>query len=110
MAGNVMSWKEALKKGYEPRLYPFSFGQVPIGEYNAVLDFKIWAKKIMGINCYFTQADTGIKFQLTVYCGGIGIYRIGNVNFANCLTGCSYKIHVLANEKKRMLFQSAIKL
>ncbi len=63
MENNVLSWNIALEKGLEPRLYPYTAEHVPVGKYEAVLDFKIWAKKAMGICCYFTQRNTGIKFQ-----------------------------------------------
>lgn len=49
MECNVLSWNVALEKGYEPRLYPYATEYVPLGEYEAVLDFKIWAKKAMAI-------------------------------------------------------------
>ncbi len=67
MENNVLSWNVALEKGLEPRLYPYTAEDVSVGKYEAVLDFKIWAKKAMGICCYFTQRNTGIKCQLTVY-------------------------------------------
>lgn len=67
MESNVLAWNVALEKGYEPRLYSYATADVPLGVYEAALDFKIWAKKAMGIGCYFTQKDTGAKFQITVY-------------------------------------------
>jgi hypothetical protein len=54
MECNVLSWNVALEKGYEPRIYPYATEDVPLGEYEAVLNFKIWAKKAMAISCYFT--------------------------------------------------------
>jgi hypothetical protein len=110
MAGNVLSWNAAIKKGYEPRLYPFSSDQIPLGEYDAILDFKIWAKKIMGINCYFTQTNTGKKFQLTVYCTRkTSVYKINSyeIDFVQCPIEQVYEISVCANEKKKVLFKKA---
>jgi hypothetical protein len=110
MAGNVMSWDAAIKRGYEPRLYPFSSDQIPSGDYDAVLDFKIWAKKIMGISCYFTQTKTGEKFQLTVYCTRKkGVYKIDDceIDFVQCPIEQVYEISVCANEKKKVLFKKA---
>ncbi len=67
MESSVLSWNVALEKGYEQRLNPYATDHVPLGEYEAILDFKIWAKKVIAICCYFTQKVTGIRFQLTVY-------------------------------------------
>jgi hypothetical protein len=109
MAGNVLSWSAAIKKGYEPRLYPFSFEEIPLGEYPARLDFKIWAKKVMGICCYFTQEKTGKKFQLTVYCTqATGVYKIGNskIDFAQCPVEKNYEISVIATEKKKAILKN----
>ena len=110
MASNVFPWKDALAKGLNPGLY--SYSDVPLGEYDAILDFKIWAKKVMAINCYFTQTDTGKKIQLTVYCNEAGIYKPGKseVNFANCEIGRTYRINVIANQKKRIVFAAVLEL
>ena len=66
MENNVLSGNVALEKGHEPRLYPYTAEHVPVGSYQAVLDFKIWAKKAMGICCYFTQRNTGIKLLMGI--------------------------------------------
>ena len=111
MHGNVLSWNVALTQGFEPRLY--SYIDIPLGEYAAILDFKIWAKKIMGINCYFTHSVTGQKFQLTVYCRHrSGTYEIDGcrIDFANCPTEKLYRLGVIADQKKRILFKSAMLL
>jgi hypothetical protein len=91
------------------RFYPYAFGEVPLGEYEAVLDFKVWAKKIMAIGCYFTQAITDKKFQLTVYCSGTGIYRIKDcpIDFTECPIGRLYRITVDADQKKKIRFVNA---
>ncbi|SRR6266496_953242 len=113
MAGNVLSWGVALKKGFEPGLYPYTFNEIPLGEYEAVLDCKIWAKTIMGINCYFTHVLSGKKFQLTVYCKHrTGIYKIEGcgIDFTQCETGRLYQLTVLANDKKTIVFANAVLL
>lgn len=110
MGSNVMTWDEAIKKGYEPKLYPFSFEDVPLGTYEAMLDFKIWAKKIMAIGCYFTQNGTGQKFQVTVYCiRNAGVYKIENceTDFVQCSVEKMYEVCVCAGEKKKILFKRA---
>jgi hypothetical protein len=102
MASNVLAWKDALAKGLSPGLY--SYKDVPVGQYLALLDFKIWAKKVMAISCYFTLPDTGVKIQLTVYCcNEAGMYKLGNgeVNFATCEIGRVYRVKIEANEKEK---------
>lgn len=108
MTGNVLSWGVALAKGFQPGQY--SYTEVPLGEYEATLDFKIWAKKIMGINCYFTKAVTGQNFQLTVYCKHrTGIYKIEgcSIDFTQCHTAKTYQVTVFKNEKGKIVFASA---
>jgi hypothetical protein len=105
--GNVLSWRQALDQGFNPGIY--SYSDVPLGEYSAILDFKIWAKKVMAINCYFTQIDTEKKIQLTVYCNEAGIYKPGSsdVNFATCPINRMYRINVITNQKKKIVFTHA---
>ena len=68
MERNVLSFRAALDKGYEPRLYSYDPARIPVGEMDAVLDFKTWSKRIIAINACFTKRDTGEKFVVTVYC------------------------------------------
>src|SRR4051812_40690387 len=102
MASNVFAWKDALAKGLNPGLY--SYSDIPLGEYDAILDFKIWAKKVMAINCYFTEVLTGRKILLTVFCNEAGVYKVGgsDLNIANCDIGRVYRVTVIANQKKRI--------
>lgn len=102
MESNVLSWGQALEKGYEPRLYPYESEQIPLGEYEANLNFKIWAKKIAGIVCYFTQQDIGIKFQLTMYRRRLDeLYQLEgcNIDFKICPISTLYHIRVGLNSK-----------
>lgn len=107
MENNVLSWHKALAQGYQPGLYDFQ--EVSVGRYLARLDFKIWAKKVMAINCYFTQTDTGRKIQLTVYCNESGHYRLGScaIDFLQTETGRVYQITVLAFQKRKTLLVDA---
>lgn len=110
MESNVLSWGQALEKGYEPRLYPYQSEQIPLGEYNAKLDFKIWVKKIAGICCYFIQQDTGIKFQLTVYRRRSDeLYQLEgcDIDFKICPISCIYHIKVGVNSKSNITFKDA---
>lgn len=110
MESNVLSWNVALEKGYEPRLYPYATEHVLLGEYKALLDFKIWAKKAMAICCYFTQKDTGIKFQLTVYRRQKDEqYRLYNsdIDFKVCPVNTAYLISVNLNSKQKAALKNA---
>jgi len=113
MAGNVVSWGTAIRKGYTPGLYTYEGDQVPMGAFAAVLDFKIWAKKVLGINCYFTAIGSGQKFQLTVYCQReTGLYRIrgGQLDFTQCPVKGTYSIRTvrnMVNGKSRVVFVEA---
>lgn len=84
---------------------------IPVGEYDAKLDFKIWAKKIAGICCYFTQQDTGIKFQLTVYRRRLdALYQLDScdVDFKTCPVSTLYRIKVGLNGKGNITFKDAV--
>jgi hypothetical protein len=97
MAGNVMSFGVAVSKGFDLGLYSFDPAKIPLGVYDAVLHFKIWSKRIMAFNCYFTKMQTGEKFVLTVYCNyKNGRYNVGEslINFADCAIGIAYRISV----------------
>jgi len=102
MEGNVMSFGVAIKKGFEPGLYSYDPKKIPLGEYAAVLNFKIWSKRIMAINCYFMKTQTGEKFVVTVYCNyKTGRYNAADllVNFAECTIDVIYLIRVEKNNK-----------
>lgn len=110
MANNVLSWHRALDQGFEPREYKYAAGLVPEGEYDAILDQKIWAKKAIAINCYFTIVTTRQKIQLTVFCKPqTGLYQVPGsvVDFPSCPLGQIYHVHVKANDKGRVVFQKA---
>ncbi len=104
MESNVLSWAKALRQGLQPGLYSFVAAAIPTGKCTAMLDFKIWAKKTMAISCYFTQPETGNKFQLTVYLDKkTGRYAIPacSINFADCATESTYSLDVGIDSKRR---------
>lgn len=102
-----MSWKAALESGFEPRPYGYLEQGLPPGGAEALLDCKIWAKNVMGVNCYITDRNTGRKFVLTVY-----RYREDKeyqlpgipIDFASCPVGKNYKVSVALNRKGRLFF------
>ncbi len=110
MERNVLTWNQALAAGFHPGLYPFIATLVPTGELEAVLDFKVWAKKTMGICCYFTQTATGRKFQLTVYRRKSDEeYMLdgSDIDFSTCEQSRIYKICVAINGKGKISFRNA---
>lgn len=110
---NVLSWNVALRKGLQPGLYPYEPGSVPLGEVSAVLDFKIWAKKIMGICCYFTEAATGRKFQLSVYCKfSTARYMVedSNIDFSVCPVNCIYSLTIGFHPTGRRIIERVVLL
>jgi hypothetical protein len=103
MENRVLSFRVAISKGYEPRLYTYDPARIPLGEMDAALDFKTWSKRIIAINCYFTKTDTGDRFVVTVYCHNKkGRYTLpgSTVDFGQCPVNWIYKIDVAAIERK----------
>jgi hypothetical protein len=103
MQNSVLSFRVAISKGYEPRLYTYDPAKIPLGEMDAVLDFKTWSKRIIAINCYFTKTGTGDKFVVTVYCHPkTGRYTLpgSTVDFGQCPVNWIYKIDVATIERK----------
>jgi hypothetical protein len=98
MERNILSFRMAISKGYEPRLYTYDPARIPLGEMEASLDFKTWSKRILAINGYFTKTDTGDKFVVTVYCHNkTGRYTVTGsaVDFGQCPINCIYSIQVV---------------
>ncbi|MEJ7737029.1 MAG: hypothetical protein WKF97_06345 [Chitinophagaceae bacterium] len=110
MESNVLSWSVAVLMGFEPRNYPYLNKCVPLGEYEAVLDFKIWAKKVMGISCYFTQKNTGVKFQLTVYRrrrDELYMMDESDIDFKFCAVNAVYVINIALSDKGKTILKKA---
>ena len=107
---NVLTWRAALDKGYEPRLYPYTAEDVPTGQLEARLDFKIWAKRAYTLGCYFTAIASGKKFQVAVYRRHSDeVYGLpgGTLDFKECPIESVYQIRVSINEKGRAVFEQA---
>lgn len=106
MERNVWSFRIAIGKEYAPRLYSYDPQQIPLGEFNARLDFKTWSKRIIAINCYFTKIDTKEKFVVTVYCNNqTGRYEVQGfpINFSDCTVNNIYRVTVSKNDKGRII-------
>jgi hypothetical protein len=107
---NVLTWENALDDGHEPSLYPYAAELIPMGQFEARLDFKIWAKNTMGVSCYFTVTVDNKRFKLTVFRRkNDEQYMLENetLDFADCPVGVSYLITVAKNKTGNAVFKSA---
>ena len=75
----VLGFYPALEAGYEPSNYSWVTEDVPVGEYEAKLDFMIWSKKQIAINCYLTTVVSGRHIRLTAYRNKAEDYMAGGV-------------------------------
>jgi len=75
----VLGFYPALEAGFEPRNYSWTTEDVPVGEYEAKLDFMIWSKKQVAINCYLTGLNSGQHFRLTAYRNKAEDYMAGAI-------------------------------
>ena len=110
MDRNVHSFRVIIKKGYSPCLYTYDVAKIPLGEFEAILDFKTWSKRIIAINCYFTKSDTQEKFVVTVYCNyGTGKYVLASssVDFSVCPPGENYMVEIGRNPKGNIVLLKA---
>lgn len=77
----VMEFFPALEAGYEPKNYSYYKEDVPLGSYKAKLDFMLWSKTYMAVNCFFTIVKSQKKISLSVYKkpGEDGLYLAGEL-------------------------------
>jgi len=110
MERNVYSFKLAISKGHELRLYTYNADKTPVGLVVAILDFKTWSKRIIAINCYFTKMDSEEKFIVTVYCNNqTEKFQLQNsvIDFTSCPTNHLYHLTVLRNNKGKIILGKA---
>jgi hypothetical protein len=110
MNSNVMTWKSAVESGLEPRDYPFAAAEIPMGVFEAKLEFKIWAKLENTVSCFFTEVATGRKFQLSVFRRKTDeVYAVaeGDVDFHTCPADTVYLITVRTNDRDKAVLQRA---
>lgn len=60
---STLSFAQALNLGLQPREYD---AVVPVGEFFATLDFRVWGKSV-NLRCFFTHQETGEKFTLSAF-------------------------------------------
>jgi hypothetical protein len=74
------------------------------------LDFKIWSKRIIAINCFFIKIKTEEKFIVTVYCNHqTAKFKLPDsvVDFSSCPTNEVYLVSVLKNERGKIYLSAA---
>lgn len=99
---NTIGYNEAALNGYKEDNYPYKPEFIPTGTFRAKLDFKIWSKKVCGINCCFSCVDTNQLFQITVYWrSATSDYKIKNsdIDFVTCPLNRVYLITIKENSK-----------
>lgn len=106
----VMAFFPALEAGFEPKNYSFYKEDVPIGTYLAKLDFMLWSKTFMAINCFFTMKDSGKKISLSVYkkAGNDDLYLAGDTEIRYISFGTMLQLSVEANQNGKPVLRDAV--
>jgi hypothetical protein len=94
---NVITYRNAISSGYEPRDYSYEKDDIPNGEYPVILDFMIWAKKLPAIDLYCTIKQTGQKIRLTVFLDKERSYKLHHTNVAELSFGITLAVQVERN-------------
>ena len=107
MESKVMGWGDITGTGIDLSGYAWQTDKVPVGQYEAVLDYKVWSNKITGINCYFRIVETGELIKLTLFRLKDGNYKLedGDLDFKDCPTGVNYRIKTALNGKGNICFK-----
>jgi hypothetical protein len=109
MPGNVLTWDQAVRQGYGMSHFSYQPADVPLGTVEAELCFKIWAQKIMGINCYFLERESQKRFVLTVYCTHRGYCLTGSdIDFSRSPTGVSYQLKIAMGSTGKIALLRAV--
>lgn len=106
----VMEFFPALEAGYEPKNYSFYKEDVPVGSYIAKLDFMLWSKTYMAINCFFTISSSGKKISLSVYkkAGEDDLFSAGDTEVRFVPFGTVMYLVVESNQNGKPVLTSAI--
>lgn len=94
---NVITYRNAISSGYEPREYSYDKDDIPTGEYHVILDFMVWAKKLPAIDLYCTIKQTGQKIRLTVFLDKERSYKLHHTNVAELSFSITLAVQVERN-------------
>lgn len=100
METTVLELTPELEIELEPKNYPFGKEDVPLGTYVAKLDFMLWSKSGLTINCFFSLVDSCKKISLSVYrkASNQGRYLAGEIEVRYLPFGTLLELKVEANE------------
>src|SRR5687768_10877641 len=106
----VLEFFPALEAGYEPKNYSYYKEDVPLGNYKATLDFMLWSKSYMAVNCFFTIDGSLKKISLSVYKkpGGEGVYLAGETEVRFVPFGSVMTLTVEANQNGKPILVDAV--
>jgi len=110
MENNVLSWGHILSTKTDLTIYAWQNEEIPVGKFSAVLDFKVWSKKVTGINCYFRIVDSGKLIRLTLFRMKDRSYRLDEtgIDFLYCPAGDIYTIETTLNGKGNISFKNCL--
>lgn len=96
----VLEFFPALEAGYQPKNYSYYKEDVPLGTYKAKLNFMLWSKTHMAVNCFFTIVGSQKKISLSVYKkpGEDGAYLAGELEVRFLPFGSTLQLTVEANQ------------
>ncbi|QIL42385.1 hypothetical protein G7074_25860 [Pedobacter sp. HDW13] len=99
MKTTVFELTPDLEVELEPKNYPYGKEDVPLGTYTAKLDFMLWSKSGLTINCFFTLEDSHRKISLSVYrkAANQGRYLAGEIEVRYLPFGTLLELTVEAN-------------
>lgn len=100
METTVMNFFPALEAGFDPNNYSYAKEDIALGIYSAKLDFMLWSKSGLTINCFFSLPDSGKKISLSVYrkAANQGRYLAGEIEVRYLPFGTLLELTVETNE------------
>lgn len=102
----ALTYDQAVEMGLEPRDYAYD---PVIGEFEAVLDFKVWGKSV-NLQCFFTVPETGERFRVSAFREDGKHYtpKDGEIDFSEEeLEGGLYLLTIGKNKKGRAAWLAA---
>ena len=104
----VIGFKPALEGGFQPQNYSWLPDIVPLGEYEAILDFMIWSKKLIAIDCFFTTVSDNRKIRLTAYKNQGEDYMVGGIAVSYLSLGTRLVVSIVLNNKGNPKWKNAL--
>ena len=105
----VLEFFPALEAGHEPKNYSYYKEDVPLGVYKAKLDFMLWSKTYVAINCFFTILDSNQKISLSVYkkTGEEDLFMAGETEMSYVRFGSDMVLTVESNQNGKPILVDA---